>query len=175
MGLFTPVFKKIGTKIKKINYNKGEMEENMYMKNPQTGRPIRVNGATWKRLVAEKIIDSKKKYPTFTQKKFVPPVYETLKNFASSLPVDKSNESWELKVPKKKGEREFIHEKCGSTCFLIPSQNKFPICNKTLPCTYNCRGLNAATSRGARYGYTEVAEKSKQIKETLGCYKNPKK
>jgi len=85
--------------------------------------------------------------------------------------VDHSDVKWGLKKPQKVGERAFIKEECGESCFLMPEFNKFPICNKTLPCTYNCRGLKGASARAGEWKYKDVLQRSKKLTEEFGCYK----
>jgi hypothetical protein len=144
------------------------MEKNILVKNPLTGRWIKKNGSTFNKLIDKKIKINcksvKKKTP------FKPKSYKVTKSF-KSFPIDNTNISWSKKKPNSKGEREYIYKKCGESCFLIPQQLKFPICNKNLPCTYNCRGLKAASSRAGEWKYDKVLKTSKDLTDKFGCYK----
>jgi len=88
-----------------------------------------------------------------------------------SFPVDRDPlVSWKQKKPSSVSERRRVLQKCGSSCFLLPKQKKFPICNKQLPCTYNCRGLKASSARAGQWKYLDVLKRSKALTKELGCY-----
>lgn len=60
--------------------------------------------------------------------------------------------------PRSPRKRSAQQKRCGSKCYLLPSQNKFPICNQQ--CNVDCRGLRAAMSRAGQYGYDSVYDKA---------------
>lgn len=92
--------------------------------------------------------------------------------------IDREEIPWGEKKPHTKKERELLLKTCGKDAFLLPTHLKFPICNKITEknkkCTYNCRGLKAASSRAGEWGYTKILKLSKSLTLELGCYKNKK-
>jgi hypothetical protein len=152
------------------------------IKNPKTGKLIKKHGAIHNKLIEEGIDLSKEK--SVRKRKFKANEKEDkehLKNLEinKSFKVDKSNVSWKDKKPHTKKERKDVMEKCGKDCFLIPSRNKFPICNKITDknseCSYNCKGLKAASSRAGEWGYKTVLKTSKRLTKELDCYKGKSK
>ena len=140
------------------------------VRNPITGRLIKKGSALYIKLLNEGKLSRKAKVEK------VVPVFKPPKNYKISkefkkYPVDKEEVAWGTKKPGLVGERKYIKENCGDSCFLIPETNKFPICNKTLPCTYNCRGIKAASSRAGEFKYKKVLMKSKELSSKFGCYK----
>lgn len=148
------------------------------IKNPKTGKLIKKHGVIHGKLIEEGVDLSKEK--SVRKRKFKANEKEDkehLKNLTinKSFKVDKSNDSWKEKKPHSKKERKDLMEKCGEECFLIPSRNKFPICNKITDehseCSYNCKGLKAASSRAGEWGYKRVLKTSKRLTKELDCYK----
>ncbi len=129
-----------------------------HVQNPITKRFIKTDGVLYKKLQSQGI------------------KFEKPKLINSNFSVDRANTPWGKKKPHKIGERRELLEKCGKDAFLLPDKLKFPICNKidkkNKKCTYNCRGLKAASSRAGQWKYEGVLKKSKEITKTLGCYKN---
>ena len=84
--------------------------------------------------------------------------------------------SWAEKKPHTPAERRKLLETCGKDAFLLPNSLKFPICNKIetskTKCTYNCKGLKAASSRAGEWKYKNVLSFSKKLTDKLGCYKS---
>ena len=142
--------------------------------NPETNRWIKKDGKIYLDLVKRGIIGKEMPLQKRMGKSFVPAVdYQVTSQF-SDYPVDKSQQAWGTKKPTSVGQRNTLLENCGDSCFLIPQQKKFPICNKTLPCTYNCRGIKGASSRAGEWKYNAVLSKSKELSTKFGCYKNKK-
>ena len=140
--------------------------------NPETGRWIRVGGSVYQSLRQKQIPMDES---TLKQSQsFSAPISYYVPSSHASYPVDKKKTSWSKKKPDSLEERRLIYDQCGESCFLLPQQKKFPICNKKLPCKYNCRGLKAASARAGEWKYSKVLEKSKQLTELLGCYTKPK-
>jgi hypothetical protein len=144
--------------------------------NPETKRWIKKGGKVYLDLLKRGILGG----PIPQQKKmvaaYVPPVQQSYKvpeQFVD-YPIDKSQQAWGAKKPSSVGQRKSLLENCGESCFLIPAQTKFPICNKTLPCTYNCRGIKGAASRAGQWKYTSVLAKAKELSAKYGCYKTKK-
>ena len=140
------------------------------VRNPETGRWIRKKGVLYKKLV-----DSGKMTGNQDTKRapvFQPPKHYTVLSRTKAYPVDRGEARWATKKPEKKSQRTRVLETCGKSCFLVPDELKFPICNKDAPpCEYNCRGLKAASSRAGEWKYTRVLEKSKALTARFGCYK----
>ena len=151
------------------------MVKETYVRNPETGRLIKIGGPTYNRLKKEnKQIQQQKKIQKTkfeaTDDDLVSPYIRLQKN----IKVDYGTESWESKKPNTKKERQEVLNKYGNSCFLIPEKLKFPICNKT-DGAYNCKGLKAASSRAGQWGYKKVLEKSKKITKRLNCYSTKNK
>ena len=149
------------------------------VKNPKSGRFIKVGGTLYNTLKKEGVVfDSKR----VKKKKFVPVLDKKVKKKYSINPsfgVDRSDVKWGEKKPHTRKERKMLHEKCGDDAFLLPTALKFPICNKMTnkkdKCTYNCRGLKGASSRAGEWKYKNVLKKSKAMTKQLGCYKTKQK
>ena len=148
------------------------------IKNPKTGKLIKKHGVIHDKLMEEGVDLSKEK--SVRKRKFKANEKddeEHLKNLTinKNFKVDRSDISWKDKKPHSKKERKDLMEKCGEECFLIPSRKKFPICNKITDknseCSYNCRGLKAASSRAGEWGYKKVLKTSKRLTKELDCYK----
>lgn len=141
------------------------------VRNPITGRLIKRGSKIYNELVNNGYIELKTEK---ISKKFSPVRNYKIPNKIQDYPVDHSDVKWGTKKPHKVGQKDYIKKNCGESCFLMPQFNKFPICNKTLPCTYNCRGLKAASSRAGEWKYLDILEKSKQLTKKFDCYKKKK-
>lgn len=142
------------------------------IKNPMTGRWIRIGGSTYQQLVKQNIDFHLSPHKTTQSYPHKP--QEPVNRHFESYPIDKESISWKMKKPQSVGQRNFISQHCGDSCFLLPISKKFPICNKTLPCEYNCRGIKAASARAGQWKYTEVLKKSKELSQKMDCYKHKK-
>uniref|UniRef100_A0A6C0K5P4 Uncharacterized protein n=1 Tax=viral metagenome TaxID=1070528 RepID=A0A6C0K5P4_9ZZZZ len=139
--------------------------------NPETHRWVRQGGAVYNDLVHRGVLKPQAPYKMMPSYK--PPTedsYRVPENFAN-YPVDHSNISWGQNKPDSVGQRRELFNQCGESCFLIPDPNnlKFPICNKTMPCTYNCRGLRAAKSRAGEWKYKKVLQRAHQLSDRFEC------
>ena len=68
------------------------------------------------------------------------------------------------KAPKTLSARRAMKAKCGSRCFLMPKELKFPIC--TRDCKVSSRGVVSANVRAAQWKYPKVeAKASRMIKK----------
>ena len=141
--------------------------------NPLTGHWITIGGPVYNDLVKKGIKISKRKKKV--AKTFeVPSDYYVPTVFQDYPVVNPRDRKWGEDKPGRVNERRKILDKCGESCFLMPrapGKPGFPICNKTLPCRYNCRGIKAAAARAGEWKYTEVLETARTIGGRLGCYK----
>jgi hypothetical protein len=116
--------------------------------------PKKVKGSSKK-----KSISLKKESPATKEKKKAPTWAQGMKG-------------WKYDAPKKGKEREQLLSQCGSTCFLLPGQQKFPICqacrtSMKCDCNIDKRGVKAAIVRAGQYKYTEVAKKARKILDQM--------
>ena len=76
---------------------------------------------------------------------------------------------WSGRKPTRGKERHQLMQECGKECFLLPEQEKFPICQsprmtgKVSNCTKDCGGIQSALIRARQYKYDDVAEKAKEL------------
>ena len=95
----------------------------------------------------------------------------------------KSPKFWRDMKPSKKG-RKTYKKKYGSRCFLLPSQLKYPVCDKKTG-KMNCKGLLAAHYRASlsirrklkpkTYSYRKIAKKAKNLAKKNKCNWTKKK
>jgi len=76
---------------------------------------------------------------------------------------------WRKTAPRKPSARKALKSKCGSKCFLLPSENKFPICDAA--CGVSCKGLVAAKVRSAQWKYPSVYRKASAMINKRKCTK----
>ena len=148
------------------------------VKNPETGRWIKKDGKMFADLVNRGVIKQGTRQLQKTAKAFVPPQGYSVPSKFKDYPVDNSENPWGTKKPSSRGQRKTLLEKCGDSCFLIPQELKFPICNKyelDNSCTYNCRGIKGAASRAGEWKYKDVLSKAKELSAKYNCYKNKNK
>jgi len=84
---------------------------------------------------------------------------------------------WRDMKPSKKG-RKTYKKKYGSRCFLLPSQLKYPVCDKKTG-KMNCKGLLAANYRAAlsirrklkpkTYSYRKITQKARKLAKKHKC------
>ena len=76
---------------------------------------------------------------------------------------------WSGRKPTRGKERHQLMQECGKECFLLPEQEKFPICQSprmtggVSNCTVDCGGVQSAYIRAHQYKYEDVAEKAKAL------------
>lgn len=95
----------------------------------------------------------------------------------------KSPKFWRDMKPSKKG-RKTYKKKYGSRCFLLPSQLKYPVCDKKTG-KMNCKGLLAAHYRASlsirrklkpkTYSYKKITKKAKKLAKKHKCNWTKKK
>jgi len=147
--------------------------ERIKIKNPLTGQWIYQDGPTAKALQKQGI---RLRYgPTKKVKPFqAPPTKASAPT--KKYPVDTSDAPWGSKKPERVSERRELLKQCGKSCFMLPKELKFPVCNKKAPpCTYNKRGITAAYVRARQWGYEDVAAKVDRLRTTLGLHTTAKK
>lgn len=80
---------------------------------------------------------------------------------------------WSQIAPKRGHDREKLISGCGSRCFLMPRERKFPICRRcgelSCTCRPDCSGLRAAIIRSAQWGYPGVNREAKRLFDANGC------
>lgn len=74
---------------------------------------------------------------------------------------------WHNISPKTKTERDKVKDKCGDKCFLMPEEDKFPVCDKK--CNIDCRGIHSAYIRAKQHGYTKVANDAQNLLHKYNC------
>ena len=95
----------------------------------------------------------------------------------------KSPKFWRDMKPSKKG-RKTYKKKYGTRCFLLPSQLKYPVCDKKTG-KMNCKGLLAAHYRASlsirrklkpkTYSYRKITKKAKKLAKKHKCNWTKKK
>ena len=76
---------------------------------------------------------------------------------------------WSGRKPTRGKERHQLMQECGKECFLLPEQEKFPICQSprmtggVSNCKPDCQGVQSAYIRARQYKYDDVAEKAKEL------------
>ncbi len=75
---------------------------------------------------------------------------------------------WAAQSPRRGRERSAMSKKCGSSCFLLPREKKFPICPKN-SCKKSCKGLLSAKIRAKQYKYNKVASKAEALMRKHKC------
>lgn len=116
--------------------------------NPITGRKIKVGGKTYVQLLKNVNGEgSPRESPT----------------------RGSPTRGWHDDSPKHGEERITLKKKCGNRCFLLPEQNKFPICRPD-SCEPDCRGILSAKIRARQYKYVTVAKAAQELQTKL-CIK----
>jgi hypothetical protein len=73
---------------------------------------------------------------------------------------------WRYMAPRRGTQRHEMRSKCGDSCFLMPAEEKFPVC-PVGSCAPTCKGATSAYVRARQYHYTDVATKAKALEEKL--------
>ena len=143
--------------------------------NPLTGRKILIGGPTYKKVFGtlpkgpslEKVL---KKIPKTRESKV-----KSLKSEMKKLKEGRGERTrgWRATAPQKGKERHELKRKCGDKCFLLPGEEKFPVCPSLRytngKCQVDCRGVTAALVRARQYGYPEVAKKAVKLEKKYKC------
>ena len=118
----------------------------MYVINPKTGRRVKVGGKTHKQMSSRS---------------------KTIKKSKRGEGRGSRTRGWAAMAPQRGKERTKLSQKCGSKCFLMPKEKKFPICASK--CNVSCRGLLSAKIRASQYKYKGVAQKATKLMKTHQC------
>jgi len=143
--------------------------------NPQTGRSIKVGGSTWKKLRSMTETKSRniplhrpltvKQLLATKQPDYIRSRLLNMKDISNS-----PTGGWVAMAPKHGAERHQLIKKCGSTCFLRPENEGFPICPKLTmsngQCQLSCKGLHAAYNRAQQWKYPSIASEAKNLLRT---------
>jgi len=132
----------------------------MYVINPKTGRRVKVGGKTHKQMSLAKNRPSTRRS-------------KQIKKSKSGKGSGSRTRGWAAVAPQRGKERTKLSQKCGSKCFLIPKEKKFPICGSLRTtggkCNVSCRGLLSAKIRASQYKYKGVAQKATKLMKTHQC------
>jgi len=71
--------------------------------------------------------------------------------------------------PHSQSKRASLRNRCGSKCFLMPNELKFPICNQS--CHVSCAGVTSAKVRAAQWNYTNVYKRASTLVKKHKCTK----
>jgi len=78
---------------------------------------------------------------------------------------------WKSRSPLRGRERHQLKAECGDKCFLLPEEEKFPICPSPRitggksSCEIDCGGVQAAFNRAKQWKYPEIAKKAEKLLE----------
>jgi hypothetical protein len=164
------------------------------VRNPETNKTIKINGPTYidlekrgyKMSQLSRVYSPKKNYPIHNDKMLSPTeLKKSYEKRQAREKIRKANKKsgspakgWASLSPKKGKERREIMKKCGSSCFLSPKDDSFPICPKCLKgrdgkrrctCKPECRGVMAAKMRAKEWKYEQVVDKALKIEKKLKC------
>ncbi len=109
--------------------------------------------------------------------KSVPKTRRELKSHGAGMISNKRSDNnktkgWSLVSPQRGSERHDLMQACGPTCFLLPGNEGFPICQSlrvSKGCKVDCRGIHAASIRARQWNYKDVYEKSQKLKKQYQC------
>ena len=149
------------------------------IKSPETGRPIKVGGPTYNRLMKEgKLLPKAKERSLAKTLKSLP---ATRKARKGKLEKQRSKavegrgsrtRGWAAAAPQKGRERYELMRLCGAACFLKPATREFPICSalrEKQGCKVDCRGVTAARVRAAQYKHRVTEAKAKKLERRYKC------
>jgi hypothetical protein len=135
--------------------------------NPLTNRMILFGGSKHTELVKNGVEFNHK------TRKLIPknpePEELSVPKFFQPYLVDYSKNSWKTKKPVKISEKKNLKDKCGKSCFLDPKNLRYIICNKQMPCKYNCTAINNVMKRSKAANNQPVFSASKTLKMQYNC------
>lgn len=91
---------------------------------------------------------------------------------ANAKSNNNKTKGWSLVAPQAGVERHDLMQVCGPTCFLLPGNEGFPICQSlrvSKSCKVDCRGIHAASIRARQWKYEDVYSKSQKLKKQYQC------
>lgn len=186
-------------KDKRTVYLKKQPGTVAHIKNPVTGRWIRVFGSAYNLLMKSKDAPDPKKIKVFYLRPFTPaPVVTWDEGKLNEMLTDRTiffekhgvnreqvgngrgikTRGWNAIFPKGDPARRALYKTCGAECFLLPgptpdSHHGYPICASlgatSKDCQADCRGIQAAYGRAKQWKQPSVAQLSKKLQQTLGC------
>ena len=160
--------------------------------NPYTGKPIKLGSPAFNQIVSDvmklNIQQVAKKSKRSAKKVSKQVAKKTSKRSTKRSPAKKTSKrspakrspainfaytgvrtaGWAAQSPRRGRERSVMSKKCGSSCFLLPSEKKFPICPKN-SCKKSCKGLLSAKIRAKQYKYNKVASKAEALMRKHKC------
>lgn len=83
--------------------------------------------------------------------------------YVASRNASRPSKGWRTSSPKLISQRRQLMKRCGSRCFMMPSQLKFPVCSKKNDCRISCSGLASAMVRSGQYKYPGVEKRSRKL------------
>lgn len=150
--------------------------------NPGTGRMIKVGGATYRKVMgtsprrATSPRVARPRSVRASEYGYLPPHLERKAEHLEKMEGEgrgSPTRGWSLRSPRRGRGRHQVMDTCGPKCFLLPEEEKFPICARCsargCSCAIDCQGLQAAYNRAQQYKYPDVAEKArKMLKQKCG-------
>lgn len=161
-----------------------------YIKSPETGRQIVVNGPAYKSLIRQSKYSqaSLQALPRFfksppskagSDETYTPDEIAEIARKMEFIRAGSGQGSgswtrgWDAVKPKTKAARRAVKEKCGDKCFLRPSDLGFPVCRKLdsseTDCKADCRGILSAKSRARQWKYHDIAEAAQELGHKGNC------
>lgn len=155
-----------------------------YIVSPKTGKHITVGGPTYNQLLKTNYASAVKKAEIVTkparsthQRQYGKTTSVKEVHLQKSPVKQKSGrggktKGWKDAAPKRGAERHELKHKCGSTCFLKPDSEGFPICaalRSGKGCKVDCRGIIAAKVRAGIWDYKDVHDVAVKLGEEYGC------
>lgn len=158
-----------------------------YVKNPKTGRFIKVDSAVYNALKKKGVhVDQLKRYYSneisemktrrTPRKKSIKKrsKHKSKRNSKRKSSGRKRRRSptrgWKRASPQRGTARHKMMEKCGAKCFLDPANEGFPICKKG-SCNIDCRGVQSAYNRARQYHREDIASKARSHLLSNMCMK----
>lgn len=144
------------------------------VKSPKTGRLIKLDGPAFQRLskaqqkkakASKRVTRPARKAPR-KQRVSLSTIKKLKKTVNAAVTTGVAG--WEKNKPKLRSDRRRKLEQCGSGCFLMPKQLKFPICPKN-SCAVDCKALLAAKIRARQWGYSQVGRAADRIARMRKC------
>ncbi len=156
------------------------------IKSPKTGRWINVDGETYAKLLKTKYAAQAKSAKRVVQEVGkqkqrgpVPKPHDIIlakRNNTNIGGRGGKTRGWKDDAPKRGKEREELHQYCGSTCFLKPASNGFPICpalratgRGAAACQADCRAIISAKVRAGQWDYKDVRKVADELGKKYGC------
>jgi len=85
---------------------------------------------------------------------------------------------WAAAAPQRGRERHELMRDCGSSCFLKPETEGFPICaalREGHGCKVDCRGITSAKVRAGQWKYPDVYDEATKLQKKYKCRESSSK